>query len=140
MSQWPSWRYDPKTSEGRIFNYENEVPPGWVDSPKKVKMAKEYSANYFGEGISPLPTAPPPQPTEKDEEDGSTHTPTEKVVEKTQAQADVEKVEESKEGSEEDEIIPPIASRADLSQKVEPDTKEVSPSLSGSSEVKDKVE
>lgn len=28
----PTWRYDPKTGEGRVFTDVNAVPAGWVDS------------------------------------------------------------------------------------------------------------
>lgn len=28
----PTWRYDPKTGEGRVFTDVNDVPDGWVDS------------------------------------------------------------------------------------------------------------
>lgn len=36
MEYWPSWRYNPDTGEGEIFNSEDEVPEGWLDSPPTV--------------------------------------------------------------------------------------------------------
>jgi len=29
--EWPSWRYNPKTGKGQIFQSEDEVPDGWVE-------------------------------------------------------------------------------------------------------------
>lgn len=33
---WPSWRYGPN-GEAKVFNSEEEVPVGWVESPQPEK-------------------------------------------------------------------------------------------------------
>lgn len=40
MSYWPSWRYNPKTGEGAVFDSEEEVPDGWVEHYAETKKAK----------------------------------------------------------------------------------------------------
>jgi len=35
---WPSWRYHPETGVGAIFQRSLDVPPGWVDDPKKSAL------------------------------------------------------------------------------------------------------
>lgn len=37
---WPSWRYSP-TGEAKIFNCEEEVPVGWMESPQPKKSESE---------------------------------------------------------------------------------------------------
>ncbi len=41
---WPSWRYDPETGEGAIFESEKDVPKGYVDSLTKVGKPKRKPA------------------------------------------------------------------------------------------------
>jgi hypothetical protein len=36
---WPSWRFGPDGAS-QIFESEDEVPEGWVDSPSKLKGKK----------------------------------------------------------------------------------------------------
>lgn len=36
---WPSWRYDPDTGEGQIFEKEEDVPEGWLDNPALAGMS-----------------------------------------------------------------------------------------------------
>jgi hypothetical protein len=40
MEYWPSWKYHPTTGEGQIFQSEEEVPDGWVDTPADTKVGK----------------------------------------------------------------------------------------------------
>lgn len=42
---WPSWRYDPKTGEGRIFKSQDEVPIGWSKDPDAHKKSKENTSD-----------------------------------------------------------------------------------------------
>lgn len=40
MSFWPSWRYNPRTGEGAVFDSEDQVPEGWVEHYAETKKAK----------------------------------------------------------------------------------------------------
>jgi hypothetical protein len=37
--KWPSWRYGPE-GQSAVFDAPEEVPEGWEDHPRKVKMVK----------------------------------------------------------------------------------------------------
>jgi hypothetical protein len=40
FAAWPAWWYHPKTGIGRVFENEDEVPEGWVNSLAKTKPGK----------------------------------------------------------------------------------------------------
>lgn len=44
MNEWPAWMYHIGRFgrvEGQIFESADDVPPGWVDSPAKLKTEEE---------------------------------------------------------------------------------------------------
>lgn len=43
-TKWPSWRYDPETKEGRIFEAPDDVPEGWVERLGDEPTAKPKPA------------------------------------------------------------------------------------------------
>ena len=61
--QWPAWRYDQETGEGRIFNHAAEVSEGWEATPPKTaegKTSDEYSADMQAHrASSPAAFVPP---------------------------------------------------------------------------------
>ena len=52
----PTWRYDPKTGEGRVFTDVADVPEGWVDSLDGAAVAGSAGAESAS---SPPPLHPP---------------------------------------------------------------------------------
>lgn len=44
--EFPAFRYDPETGEGRPFQHAEEVPDGWVDHPNKCKSQPEAVGEF----------------------------------------------------------------------------------------------
>jgi hypothetical protein len=65
-NEWPAWRYDPKTGQGKIFNSEADVPKGWIDDPGKCKVAPfvQGEAESRSEPSRPAPKFDAPAPAE----------------------------------------------------------------------------
>lgn len=65
--EWPSWRYNAETGEGRIFDHAEEVPDGWTNERKKDQPS---TANR---------PAKPPQPAAPKEPESFTLPPIDEV-------------------------------------------------------------
>ena len=59
---FPSWRYGPN-NERKVYHSAADVPPGWVDTPDKLKAAHaEAKAAPSHAEASPPPAASPEAP------------------------------------------------------------------------------
>jgi len=61
-SDWPAWRYDPKTGLGKVFKSEADVPKGWVDDPQACAFAPAPRGHFESFGGTPPKKAPEPAP------------------------------------------------------------------------------
>lgn len=57
MEYWPSWRYNPKTGEGQIFDSEEQVPDGWVEHYADTKKSKNTPVEEGPENMRVNPRA-----------------------------------------------------------------------------------
>ena len=55
---WPAWRYGPN-GEARIFNKDDVVPKGWVDSPKNVPQSEKLKEAPKGKAKKGAQEPPP---------------------------------------------------------------------------------
>jgi hypothetical protein len=59
---WPSWRYEPGTARGEIFQREEDVPEGWVATRKLALTLPFGSDEPPAPPAPPAPLNPPPAP------------------------------------------------------------------------------
>lgn len=53
QSDWPSWRYNPETGQGAIFEDEDDVPEGWLEHARSEDIAGLYTGKARLKGDEP---------------------------------------------------------------------------------------